>query len=220
VRQTGEGAAPVASSSASADPVGAHAILRDPPDEVVDEGADEDATAPDDDHGDGLRITGRIKWFDATRGFGFLVSEQCDGDVLVHFSVLREHGRRSLPEGALVECIAEQQDRGLQARKILSIDLSEALPIPARQPIAAADRADRQALVDAAGTYEPVEVKWFNRVKGYGFVNRPGQPEADIFVHMETVRVAGMADLHPDDRIEARIAEGRKGLTAVELRHA
>jgi CspA family cold shock protein len=193
--------------------------LRDPPDEVVDEGADEDATAPDDD-GDGLRITGRIKWFDATRGFGFLVSEQCDGDVLVHFSVLREHGRRSLPEGALVECIAEQQDRGLQARKILSIDLSEALPIPARQPIAAADRADRQALVDAAGTYEPVEVKWFNRVKGYGFVNRPGQPEADIFVHMETVRVAGMADLHPDDRIEARIAEGRKGLTAVELRHA
>ncbi|MEO6580260.1 MAG: cold shock domain-containing protein, partial [Sphingomicrobium sp.] len=74
-----------------------------------------EAAEPEDD--DGLRISGRIKWFDATRGFGFLVSDQCEGDVLVHFSVLRDHGRRSLPEGALIECIAEQQDRGLQARR-------------------------------------------------------------------------------------------------------
>ena len=217
MRQTGEGAAPVASPSASAEPIGAHAILRDAhgePDEA--DGADDQSH----DDGNGFPITGRIKWFDATRGFGFLVSDQCDGDVLVHFSVLRDHGRRSLPEGALIECIAEQQDRGLQARRIISIDLSEALPSPARPSIAPADRADRQALADAAGTFEPVEVKWFNRVKGYGFVNRPGQPESDIFVHMETVRMAGLADLHPEDRVEARIAEGRKGLTAVELRHA
>ncbi|MCY7280903.1 MAG: cold shock domain-containing protein [Sphingomonas bacterium] len=149
-----------------------------------------------------------------------MVSDQCDGDVLVHFSVLRDHGRRSLPEGALIECIVGHQDRGLQASRIISIDLSEALPSPVRPPIAAADRADRQALADAAGTFEPVEVKWFNRVKGYGFLNRLGEPDADIFVHMETVRLAGLADLEPEDRVEARIADGRKGLTAVELRHA
>ena len=174
---------------------------------------------PEHDDGDGFRISGRIKWFDATRGFGFLVSDSCEGDVLVHFSVLRDHGRRSLPEGAMIDCIVEQQDRGLQARRIISIDLSEALIVPPRPAIPAADRADRQALTDAAGEFEPVEVKWFNRVKGYGFLNRADQPDSDIFVHMETVRLAGMADLHPDDPIEARIAEGRKGLTAVELRH-
>lgn len=181
-----------------------------------------DRAAEDADHddGDGFPVAGRIKWFDATRGFGFLVSDQCDGDVLVHFSVLRDHGRRSLPEGAIVECIVEQQERGLQARRIISIDLSEALPSPVRPAIPAADRADRQALADAAGSFESVEVKWFNRVKGYGFLNRPGAPDADIFVHMETVRLAGLADLQPEDIIEARIAEGRKGLTAVELRHA
>jgi CspA family cold shock protein len=169
---------------------------------------------------EGQQCTGRVKWFDATRGFGFLISDDCDGDILVHFSVLKEHGRRSLPEGATVECIAAHQDRGFQARKILSIDLSTALPMPARPVQAAGERADRRALADAAGEYEPVEVKWFNRVKGYGFLNREGEGEngEDIFVHMETVRQSEIIDLQPGQRLEARIAEGRKGLTAVELR--
>ena len=175
---------------------------------------------PDEDtFPDGIRVEGRIKWFDATRGFGFLVSDQVDGDILVHFSVLRDHGRRSLPEGAMIECIAERQDRGLQARKILAIDLSTVLQGTARPSIPTADRADRKALADNAGPYEPVEVKWFNRVKGYGFVNRVEDPDSDIFVHMETVRSAGIGDLQPGDRLEARVAEGKKGLTAVELRN-
>ena len=221
MRQTGDSKARAANSPAAGDPTAAHAILSDSDEDDV--AGDAEAAVDDDqeyDDGDGIPISGRIKWFDATRGFGFLVSDDVEGDVLVHFSVLRDHGRRSLPEGAMIECIAEHQDRGFQARRIISIDLSEALPIPPRPAIPAADRADRQALTDAAGTFELVEVKWFNRVKGYGFVNRPAEPDADIFVHMETVRVAGLADLHPDDRIEARIAEGRKGLTAVELRLA
>ena len=219
MRQTGDSKARAANSPVAGAPTAAHAILSDGGED--DAVSDPEAAADEDeepDDSDGIRISGRIKWFDATRGFGFLVSEQVEGDVLVHFSVLRDHGRRSLPEGALIDCIAEQQDRGFQARRIISIDLSEALPIPPRPAIPAADRADRQALSDAAGTFELVEVKWFNRVKGYGFVNRLGEPDADIFVHMETVRVAGLADLQPEDRVEARIAEGRKGLTAVELR--
>ena len=82
---------------------------------------DEPPVAADDAIPEGQHCTGRVKWFDATRGFGFLVSDDCEGDILIHFSVLKEHGRRSLPEGATIECIAAHQDRGFQARKILSI---------------------------------------------------------------------------------------------------
>ena len=162
-------------------------------------------------------ITGRVKWFDSTRGFGFLVSDDVEGDVLLHFSVLREHGRRSLPEGAVVECVPARLERGLQAKRVLSIDMSSALPVQPKASISARDRADRKALSDTAGEFQPVEVKWFNRVKGYGFVNREGEQE-DVFVHMETVRQSGLGELQPGQQLEARIAPSAKGLTAVELR--
>ena len=82
-----------------------------------------------------------------------------------------------------------------------------------------AERADRRALADAAGEFEPVEVKWFNRVRGYGFVKRPEELGGqDVFVHMETVRTAHLPELEPGQRLEARIAPSSKGLTAIELR--
>ena len=164
-------------------------------------------------------VTGRVKWFDATRGFGFLISDELDGDILIHFSVLRDHGRRSVPEGAIIECVPVRLERGLQAKKILSIDLSAALPAQPRSSIPSGERADRRALSDEAGEFEPVEVKWFNRVRGYGFVKRPDDAGGeDVFVHMETVRISHLPELQPGQLLEARIAPSGKGLTAVELR--
>lgn len=164
-------------------------------------------------------ISGRVKWFDATRGFGFLVSDEVDGDVLLHFSVLREHGRRSVPEGAIIECVPIRLERGLQAKKVLSIDTSAALPQQPRSSMPAGERSDRKALAENAGAFEPVEVKWFNRVRGYGFVKRPDELGGeDVFVHMETVRMSHLGELQPGQQLEARIAPSAKGLTAIELR--
>ena len=165
-------------------------------------------------------VSGRVKWFDATRGFGFLISDEVDGDILIHFSVLREHGRRSVPEGAVLECIPVRMERGIQAKKVISIDLGPAQNVEHRPSHTASERADRKALADAAGEFEPVEVKWFNRVKGYGFVQRVADPGEDIFVHMETVRRGGLGDLPPDQALRARIADGRKGPLAVEVEPA
>lgn len=162
------------------------------------------------------RHSGTVKWFDATRGFGFVVADGGGGDVLIHFSILRDHGRRSLPEGARVEVLAVRRDRGLQARRLLGFDLSTATGPDLDLLSAPRDRIDPLQLADQAGAPEPARVKWFNRLKGYGFLVRDADG-ADVFVHMETFRRAEILDVQPELRLTARIAEGRKGPLAVEV---
>ena len=166
-------------------------------------------------------VAGRVKWFDATRGFGFLVSDELDGDVLLHFSVLREHGRRSLPEGALVECVPMRQERGLQARRVLSIDLSTRLA-GAAQIVHLGRRAGRPqgAWPTRPGEFQPVEVKWFNRVKGYGFVNRGGRGARTCSSTWRPCASRGWASFSRASSWKRGSRRARKGLTAVELRAA
>src|SRR5580698_8999853 len=126
-----------------------------------------------------VEVSGLVKWFDLSKGYGFIKpNEGPQGDVLLHQTCVRQSGFKAAYEGAKVVCEAVNGPRGLQARRVLSLDNSTALP-----QASAPQRAARYA-TEPRGVAFDATVKWFNRGKGYGFVSR-GPDSPDVFVHME-----------------------------------
>ena len=158
-----------------------------------------------------VEVSGRVKWFDVSKGYGFIVPDDGGGDVLIHVTVLRRDGHTTLAEGARVVAEAQRRERGLQVLKVLSVTPGD----PAAGFAEAPARPRVQAT--AVGGFEIVIVKWFNRSRGFGFLTR-GEGTEDIFVHMETMRRYGFIDPQPGDTLLARFGPGPKGLLAVEVR--
>lgn len=172
-----------------------------------------DETSVEDDAGvEVIEVAGVIKWFDVAKGFGFVVPDEPGlPDVLLHVTCLRRDGFQTAYEGSRVVCEAVRRQKGLQAMRVLSMDESTAIH-PSQLP-----PSRTHVQVTPSSGLEQVEVKWFNRVRGFGFLTR-GDGTEDIFVHMETLRRFGITELRPGQHVLVRYGDGPKGKMVAEIR--
>ncbi len=156
-------------------------------------------------------VHGQVKWFDPVKGFGFIVGEGTNADILLHANVLRNFGQSSIADGAKITVRVQETARGVQAVEVVSVEAPAAGSFPLTEDAGAATPE-----VIAAQPLEPARVKWFDKGKGFGFANVFGKQD-DVFIHVEVLRSSGFADLQPGEAVCLRIIDGKRGRMAVQV---
>ena len=158
-----------------------------------------------------VELRGKVKWFNAVKGYGFLALDIDNSDAFLHVTTLRQSGHEDLKPGSTVVCAGVRGPKGWQVMKVLDVDSSTAVAVAPKPP----------PIPDgvAMGEYIVALVKWYNNERGYGFVTREAE-DGDIFVHAAVLRRHGMESLAPGQKVMIRIAEGDKGLQVIEIRGA
>ena len=126
----------------------------------------ESAASPEERPVGLVEIAGRVKWFDVSKGYGFIIPDTGEADVLIHVTVLRRDGFQTIYEGARVVAEAQRRDKGMQVFRVLSVTPGDGAQ-PAQLP-----PARLRAHATNVGGFEIVVVKWFNRARGFGFLTR------------------------------------------------
>jgi cold shock protein len=146
---------------------------------------------------------GIVKFFNPQKGFGFIVRDDGGEDVFVHISAVEQAGLTDLADGQPLEFTLVDRGGRISATNLRI----EGEPMAVERTGGSAERGPQRQLTGekASGT-----VKFFNAMKGFGFIQRDdGQPDA--FVHISAVERAGIPTLNEGDRLEFEIEVDRRG---------
>ena len=161
----------------------------------------------------GRRAEGKVKWFNATKGFGFVTFTDGSQDAFLPMAVLRRAGYEDVREGATVTCEVGAGAKGPLVLSVLNVDASTAVAGSSFGGRGGGGGGDGQRAPRGAATTLEGAVKWFEPDKGYGFISPDGGGK-DIFIHITALRRSGVTVLGPGQRVRVDVVDGRKGLEA------
>ena len=149
----------------------------------------------------GRQVEAKVKWFNASKGFGFVTMADGSQDAFLPMAILRRAGYEDVREGASISCEVSAGAKGPLVTNVLNIDNSTAVAPGAEH------RPARPA------TAMEGAVKWFEAEKGYGFISPDGGGK-DVFIHITALRRSGVTALGPGQRVRVDVIDGKKGLEA------
>ena len=152
----------------------------------------------------GRRVEAKVKWFNASKGFGFVTPDDGTQDAFLPMAILRRAGYDDVQEGASITCEVGDGAKGPLVTSVLNIDASTAV-------LSQGGGIDRRAT--RPSTSVEGAVKWFEPDKGYGFISPDGGGK-DVFIHITALRRSGINALDPGQRVRVEVVDGKKGLEA------
>lgn len=160
--------------------------------------------------GDAARLSGTVKWFNRSKGFGFVIPSDGTGDVFLPLAVLERSGFNEAPDGATVVFDCVEGPKGRAVSQVIELDVSTAAARPPRE--------GRSRGREEPGATEMLEgvVKWYDPARGFGFV-LPNDGGKDIFVHVTALRRSGLEGLDPGQPVRMQVAVARRGREAASI---
>jgi cold shock protein len=159
-----------------------------------------------DPQADGETVEAAVKWFNATKGYGFVELSDGRGDAFLHLKTLRETGRQTLPSGAKIRVVARAGSRGAEVVRVVEVDTGSAV-----------ERSSRRSTVDPSAAFDLTgKVKWFDDARGFGFIASDDFGR-DVFIHSTTLGAAGVRSLFEGQTVSMRVVETPKGREAIAI---